>query len=329
MQKQRIKRLFLPAGAIFVSVLIIYLFFRFIPHSTPVPGQPQGDARGVSFPQKQATSNGLNLPQQQTSPTAKPTQQSGSQASQRNQGHYTTYAASDGQILWTGDWESDNSSQWAGVHTGGKWGNSSVDIVTSPVRQGKYAAKFTVNPGGSGENERAEVSATQQMTGGYAGQEWYYSWSTYIPSNPNKATGWGPWTDITQWMDMRHNCSPPLQVAIRPGNGSSPYLALVNIINNQDSGNCSASVNQDYVLGNLLYDQWMDFTVHIKWSEDPQTGFIEAWMNGRKVIPLTHIQTLDPGSSGVYMEQALYRPHMDGTSVLYHDATHRHSTYGG
>ena len=236
------------------------------------------------------------------------------------------YPASDGHIYWTGDFETGDVSQWVGVHTQGKWGNSSVDVVTSPVRWGKYAGKLTLNPSDIG-SPRTELSSTQQNTGGYEGQDWYYSWSAYFPSNPDRKTGWAAWNDFTQWMDLRHNCSPPLQLDVRPR--PSAHIALVHIINDQISGSCRTSVNKDYDLGRMIYDQWIDFTVNIKWSQDPSIGYVEAWRNGSQVLPLTHIQTLDPGSSGVYMEQAMYRPNPAGRSIVYLDGTRRHDAYQG
>ena len=237
-----------------------------------------------------------------------------------------TYPASDGHIYWAGDFETGDLSQWAGVHTQGSWGNSSVDVVTSPVRWGNYAGKLTLNPSNTSE-PRAEISATQQNTGGYEGQDWYYSWSAYFPSNPDKSTGWADWNDFTQWMDMRHNCSPPLQLDVL--SGSPDFISFDNIIDPQQSGNCTESVHNNYQLTPIMYDQWIDFTVHIKWSQDPNIGFAEAWVNGQHLLPLTHMQTLDPGSTGVYMEQAMYRPNPPGTSIVYLDGTRRHDAYQG
>ncbi len=237
------------------------------------------------------------------------------------------YPASNGQILWRGDFSTGDTSQWAGVHTGGKWGNSAIDIVRAPGRPSIYAARFTVKAAASG-NVRAELTSTQQQTGGYSGQEWYYSWSTYIPAYPNRQTGWGDWNDIMQWMDLRHNCSPPLQVDVEPAQDNKPVrLVFSNEINAQVSGNCSNSVSKDYDLVPLFYDHWFDFTVHVKWSEDARIGFSEVWVNGCHVLPLTHMQTLDPGSGGVYMEQELYRPATNGTNILYHAGTRRHTAY--
>ncbi|TMC21255.1 MAG: hypothetical protein E6J34_10100 [Chloroflexi bacterium] len=234
------------------------------------------------------------------------------------------YPATDGQILWEAGWETGDTSQWS-MHAGGYWGNSTVEVVTAPVRYGHYAGKLALNPGSG--NVRAEISSTQQNTGGYAGQDWYYSFSVYFPSKPDKTIKWSNWNDITQWMDLRAKCSPPLEFDVKPDH----TLALINQISYQQAGNCGYGTlpYQEYALGPMVYDQWIDFTIHIKWSEDPQVGYAQVWRNGKTVVPLTHMQTLDPGSSGVHMEQAMYRPSPTNQAVIYIDGTRRHTAFAG
>lgn len=232
------------------------------------------------------------------------------------------YPASDGHILWDGGFETGDTSQWS-IHAGGHWGDSTVEVVTTPVRYGKYAVKLTLHPGSG--NVRAEITASRANTGGYPGQAWYYSFSVYFPASPDQTTGWSEWNDFTQWMDMRAKCSPPLQFDVKSDN----TLVFNNEITYQQEGNCGYGTlpYKDYPLGPIVYDQWIDFTAHIKWSENPHVGYAQVWRNGTEVLPLTHMQTLDPGSTGVYMEQAMYRPNPPRTSIIYIDGTRRHDAF--
>lgn len=228
------------------------------------------------------------------------------------------------QTVWNGDWSTYN---WE-IHAGGDWGNSTLEKVSAPGGRSGVAGKFTVDTTPNTDSERAEASATQKDTGGYPDGEWYYEWWTYVPSDPNQATGWSDWTDITQWMDLRANCSPPEQIEILPGdNGAAPQLVLDNELNNQKNPCDYSQPEHLYPLGTLQYDTWEHFDVHLKFSTDPGVGFAEIWLNGKQVLPLTHMQTLDEGSKGVYLEQALYRDDMKGTNVLYHAGTRRHTEH--
>ncbi len=230
-----------------------------------------------------------------------------------------------GNVYWTVDYETGNLSQWNAINTGGSWGNSSIQVVTNPVRQGKYAAKFTLT-GGNGAHVRAETEATQAQTGGYEGQNWYYSWSIYAPSNPNIQTGWADWNLVTQWMDLFYQCSPPLQIDIMPLKNGLRYTLNSRLFDNQH-GCASLGPSQDWDLGPVVYDQWTDFTVHVKWSADPAVGFVQIWMNGVNVFPFTNMRTLDT-SGGVYMQQDIYRPGAtSGSNILYFDYLRRHDAY--
>ncbi|GAC1539970.1 MAG: hypothetical protein NVS2B7_11950 [Herpetosiphon sp.] len=224
------------------------------------------------------------------------------------------------RTYWSGHWDASDKSQWA-INAGGSAGNSDVVVVQSPTDQRKLVGKLTVNPSPGHMNPRAEISATQENTGGYADQEWFYSWSAYFPSDPDKTTGWGEWNLFTQWMDLRHKCSPPLQLDVHSGNPD--FISLENIITRQH-GVCSEQVHTAYVLGPLIYDHWIDFTVHIKWSTDPSVGYTEAWVDNRLALPKTYMQTMDPGTTGVYMEQDMYRPNPPGASIVYLSNTRRH-----
>ena len=243
-------------------------------------------------------------------------------------GTSSQYPATDGNILWDAGWETGDTSQWE-LHVGGHWGNSSCDVVTSPTRWGNYAGKLTLNPGQAttkwkSGHARAEITASQEHTGGYANQQWYYSFSVYFPSNPDRTTGWGDWTDFTQWMDMRAKCSPPLQFNVTPDEQITFHWEMTT-----QTGDCGYGQipSIDYPLGPLVYDQWIDFTAYIKWSTNASVGFAQVWRNGKETLPLTHMQTFDPGGTGVYMEQAMYRPNTPGTSIIYIDGTRRHDAY--
>jgi hypothetical protein len=45
--------------------------------------------------------------------------------------------------------------------------------------------------------------------------------------------------------------------------------------------------------------------MHVMWSDDPSVGYVELWIDGRLVLPLTHVPTLY-SSSPAYWKQGLY-----------------------
>jgi len=325
---------FLSLLLIFLSLPVATFLFRQGPeHRLDAAGYDSGRVEAESANLSGSVTTGYDANASGTSTTANYIQ-FGSGATSSPTPTPTSTTANYGNILWRGDFETGDLSQWAGVHTGSAWqSDSSIADVTSPVRQGKYAAQFTVNTNPYGNSfDRAELSSTQANTGGYPGQDWYYSWSTYLPSNPNLTTGWADWTNLMQWMDLYHQCSPPAVVLIMPGYrnnppSANPFFTFVDQPMDNQNGCAALGPKHQFYLGDVVYDQWVDFTVHIKWSTDPTVGYVELWKNGKQLITKQYMRTLDT-SGGVYQEAQLYRGnYWKGTNVVYHDNVIRHDAY--
>jgi hypothetical protein len=84
--------------------------------------------------------------------------------------------AATSRITFRGDFETGNSSQWNECHTQNR---SRCGVVTSPVRQGRYAGQFTTSAADRPPTtERAENVAD---LGDTLGDTAYYAWSTMFP----------------------------------------------------------------------------------------------------------------------------------------------------
>ena len=58
------------------------------------------------------------------------------------------------------------------------------------------------------------------------------------------------------------------------------------------------------------------------WSGDPEVGSIQVWLNGRKIVPLTHLATasVEGGGRNLRLRQGIYRTSpFNGTTVVYAD----------
>jgi hypothetical protein len=59
--------------------------------------------------------------------------------------------------------------------------------------------------------------------------------------------------------------------------------------------------------------------VHIKWSSNPNEGYVELYHNGQLVVPRTVMATMYPGD-GIYLKQGLYRnANIAAQGVVFHD----------
>lgn len=223
-----------------------------------------------------------------------------------------------------GDWETGDWRQWSGVHhrTGGNLADQFA-VLTDPLRQGGFAARFTVRPGdkfGATSGERSEVLWVDSGEG--EGDEYWYAWSTLFPTGWTEPYGWGI---FLQW----HSSFPiPPPVSF---NARGTYAEVV-----VDSGPLNASRTAGTfrvrypLLDKLSKGLWNDFIARIRWSGT--NGAITVWHrvegeNGYvKRLDVSGIPTLQ-SSGGVtsdnYIKLGLYRNADTKTDVVYHDGFHR------
>jgi polysaccharide lyase-like protein len=243
-----------------------------------------------------------------------------------------------------GDWETGNAKQWGGVERAFERPLSeSFNIVTSPVRQGRYAAQFIVRQGYSawGQNERVEASSRMGDQG--PGTEYYYAWSTLFPDN------WGPspirWGEIVQFYPkLGREMGGGPEVAIDTV-GNMLRLKVETGLHSLRDKKTFSEYSQNLVIANSLSKRkWNDFVVHARWETD-WTGVLEVWHRVagegplQKVISLRNIPTLrwnpqtGPDAIGA-LKLGLYRKSfcetpvtigctsklgVQGTNILYHD----------
>jgi len=72
---------------------------------------------------------------------------------------------------------------------------------------------------------------------------------------------------------------------------------------------------------------WQDFILHVRWSPDPATGFVELFVDGEQVVPMTNVATMH--GPGVFneMHTGLLRNDMvDFSEVIYIDGVRAGAT---
>jgi hypothetical protein len=219
-------------------------------------------------------------------------------------------------ILKRLDYESANFRQWSGLDavTGG------ARIVASPVRQGNYAARFVVRPGNDPLRSSGERAEAYYFTGEHEGTESWWRWSTYFPTGfrPNS----GGWNVFTQWHQTLHTCPPP--IAFEVNNYLSPAKLRLHLNGGTlNLSTCRATYSKYWNFVTLRRNRWYNFIFHVKWSGSASVGFVKLTLNGRVVIPLTHIATLYKGQ-GVSVRQGFYRGRSSLTTTIYHDGLRRY-----
>ena len=201
------------------------------------------------------------------------------------------------EVVWRGDFETGNLGQWTSSQ---EVTPDRMQVVTSPVRQGKYALRVEVRQGDDPINASGDRAELVWAPVEKEGNDRYYAWSTlWAQDYPSIKT----WQAFTQWHQTGDTGTPPLEMYV---NGETMYLAI--------------GANETVVWTHPLErGAWHDFVLHVKWSSDPGVGFVELWYDGKQVLGKTTGETMYPGQDNI-LKQGLYRNDtISQVGVLYHD----------
>lgn len=214
------------------------------------------------------------------------------------------------ETSWLGDYETGDFSQWSGVQAlPGR-----ATTVTDRVRHGTFAARYEVRPGDNPIGATGERSEVMKITGEQAGTESWWGWSTYFGNdfNPNLNTHWNIFTD---W--HHSGCCGQANVHFEIDTTTPTWGIQLRTFGGTVDQN-----ERRFRLADFQRNTWYDFVFHVRWATD-NTGFVEVWLNGQNVLPLTNTPTIYSGQT-VYLKQGFYRgPGSDSSSVVYHDAMRR------
>jgi hypothetical protein len=219
---------------------------------------------------------------------------------------------------WTGDFETGDWSQFdpsnLQVVSGG-----SADIQSSVVRQGRYAARFSTPTYDGTNRSRSQIYLDSSSSYGNEGQENWFAWSTMIaPGSRLEKGGWNNLTSFHQ-KDNHNTCPAPDHFAVTNAHGMW-FLRLDSSGGRIDFSTCRSPSERSWSFGRIRTGTWYDVVFHVKWSADPRVGFVEVWLNGRRVLPRTRAATLYEGD-GIYLKQGYDGGGADGTTTVYNDGT--------
>jgi Polysaccharide lyase len=228
-----------------------------------------------------------------------------------------TVSSAEARLIWTGNYESGNFEQWHRVLREDA-GAARVVTKPKPVFEGRYAARFILGPQTAVEGTRIEAHQPDVTTsGGTYGSETSYRWAEYVP----RSSAFGrdkSFNHLVQW----HPALGCFGAALSVNGLTRPERLLFNVRGGdilRFGGSCELRHERWFDLGPLPRDRWLHFRLHIKWHADPDVGFVELWVNGRRKIARTYVATSPPGV-GHYVRQGIYRVRCTCRTIVYGDA---------
>jgi hypothetical protein len=170
------------------------------------------------------------------------------------------------EVLWRGDFETGDTSQWKGAPKDG------VKVVTDPVRAGKYALRIDgTNAAKKGNRDRIELQHQPKPPGTAEGTERYFGWSVYLPKKLSDAS------HSLGYFETRNSWSQLMAFEVK---GEDILFTTRQPCTRHWNGK-----------GKMTPGLWHDFALHVLWSRDPKKGFVEVWFDGEQVVPLTKTAT--------------------------------------
>lgn len=230
-----------------------------------------------------------------------------------------------GSVLWRGDAEAGDFSQWNGTcevqasrvtgscYTTADVGDGDIQFVGAPVHgtNSTRATRHTIYTQLASTNTiRADLYTTHTRTGAAEGAEAYWHFAVYLPAtNPDGSSNktWAPqynWNTLGDTHPDNDNDTYAIEFGIRDINTDHVIYAQHHDVNG------GLGDNADWTpVAPLVYDQWIDVVFYVKWSTSPSVGHVTVWTNvngaGYQQKYDHSYRTFAPGDPP-YWKQALY-----------------------
>jgi len=217
-----------------------------------------------------------------------------------------------GKLLFVGDFETGDLSQWIGVEQCAKGRITVYDASSAPTgapapKQGKYAARFhvldtDVSPCTSTDNPRAQLSTALSLF--KPGDDLWQHWVIYVPTTfPTIASG--------KWVLFQEDYGPPWDGPPQIGWNILPIKGVQSFAMNRGA---QYGVDTAWSMP-LVKGKWIDFLVHKKFTNTKTGGgFVEAFVDGSPIAfapcggcTKLDMQTMHSSQSALGFFQNLYR----------------------
>jgi len=209
------------------------------------------------------------------------------------------------KVLFRAGFETGDLSEWAQTGTrsqNAKPGN--VEVVSDVVREGKYAAKFTIHETDVFNAQQLRVQVGGPKVTVQEGDDTYMSFYLYMAEPPKDRDNFFYWEGTPP---PRYNNVMTWWVQPKDGGGTLIKYGTGNL------GRNGVEWEAEFTTG-----KWHHLAMHIHWSEDPAKGNTRLWFDGALVLD-RKLKT--KGAESVYFCQpGIHRsPHKSSVDTIYFD----------
>ncbi|MEA2268645.1 MAG: hypothetical protein QOC64_1255 [Solirubrobacteraceae bacterium] len=184
----------------------------------------------------------------------------------------TERTANRSPITFRGDYETGDRSQWSECHTQNR---SRCSVTRSPVRQGRFAGKFTTSA--SDDPPTTERAENVAALGDRLGDEAYYAWSTMFPRGFRTPS----WANFHQFGAGNTGITGCVQehffVSYDPPSRGPANAVYVEICAGDVSSGRMPRAHVFKLHDGLNRGRWNDYVVHVRWSHRRAEGRFVVW----------------------------------------------------
>lgn len=198
-------------------------------------------------------------------------------------------AAAPAEILWRGDFETGDLSQWSGALNPALGARKNITVVEAPVFQGSRAAKIEIHPDDlfpNGHN-RVELHYDARQTG--EGQETFFSFRFFLPEQAKVHE------DIAYWETQGPSYQQSMAWYLDPSDGGTRLGFRTNL-----------PAAREHWADHVTTGEWHQIAMHVVWSQSPERGRVSVWVDGRLVVEDAAAQT-KPNAAGLFVQAGLHR----------------------
>jgi MYXO-CTERM domain-containing protein len=202
---------------------------------------------------------------------------------------FTFSSVASAEVLWRGDFETGDLSQWSGTLLPTKDARQNITVVDSPVFEGTKAGEIVIHPDdlwpGNNHN-RVELKYDGQRTA--EGETTYFSWYFRLPAHAQEHN------DIAYW-ETDQSWNQTMAFWVQPNDGATQLYFRTN----HPSG-------MTHFDGPVTINEWHQIAMQILWSQDAATGRVNVWLDGTKIVDDVAART-KPDANAVFIQMGYHR----------------------
>jgi hypothetical protein len=238
--------------------------------------------------------------------------------------HRLYNASSPGDLTFDSDFESGDLSLWREKGMLQLCCEDSLTIVKTPVRSGRYAARFTLRR--SDPIVKGSKRAELRTKAGLMGVDYWYAFSIFLPqgwTGDNVPVTLAQWHNVPDVWLGEASAPPPLRLLVEDG-----QWMVANIWDSKRVGRTLfTALSPDGQalerIGPLDTGRWVDWVFHVRWSYRGD-GLVQVWKGGKSVVhrigPNAYNDALAP-----YLKVGIYVPRWTAEAPL--TTTESHTIY--